>query len=502
MKIKVSCRKKAALNSRKDAIVIPVYKNIRSLRAIAGKNIDDELRAILDSDYFNFDEKETRNFYVELNKKLKKIYLVHAPKEVGDADTCREIGASIARILNGDKISSFSLIAFEDIYGEKRDFTRTTAFMEGVMFGLYSFDMLKTKKETNTLEDVEIITNVSRLKTYMDHNIAEWNSIFAYVTMARDLVNMPPNILTPEGFADYAKEHTLSNVRIEIWDEKDISANGLNLVRIVGQGSANPPRFIHLFYEGLPGSDRNIALVGKGVTFDSGGTNLKPTDSLEKMKSDMGGAAAVYAVTNLAALQSLPVNIHAYIPLVENIIGGNALRPGDIIKSFSGKTVEITNTDAEGRLILADALYLATKTDPNVIIDIATLTGACVIALGEFCAGLFSNRKFLSKNMSDIACKVGENVWELPLYERYSEKLKSKNADLKNIASGPKYGGAIMAALFLKEFVENYPWIHLDIAGTAFIESKHPVFGAQATGFGVRLIYQFIKTHYLKLRAL
>ncbi len=497
MKIKMSCRKKVALDSRKDAIVIPVYKNIPSLRAITGKKIDDELRTILDSDYFNYDEKEIKSFYVELNKKLKKIYLINTPKEIEDAEIYRELGAKIARILNGDKIYSFSLLAFEDIYSEKKDFTCTTAFMEGVMFGLYSFDMYKTKKETNTLEEVEIITNISRLKTYIDHNLAEWNAIFTYVAAARDLVNTPPNILTPAGFADYAGEHTLPNVKKEIWDEKEISGNGLNLVSIVGQGSANPPRFIHLYYEGLPGNPKNIALVGKGVTFDSGGTNLKPTGSLEKMKSDMGGAAAVYAVVNLAAHQQLPVNIHAYIPLIENIIGGSALRPGDIVKSLSGKTVEILNTDAEGRLILADALFMATKTDPEIIIDIATLTGACVVALGEFCAGLFSNRKFLSKHMSDVAYSVGEDVWELPLYEGYADKLKSKNADLQNMASGPKNGGAIMAALFLKEFVENYPWIHLDIAGTGFLESKHPVFGSEATGFGVRLMYQFIKSHYL-----
>ncbi|MDR0453896.1 MAG: leucyl aminopeptidase [Deferribacteraceae bacterium] len=497
MKIKISCRKKLALNSRKDAIIIPVYKNIPPLRTITGKKIDDELRAVLDSDYFNFDEKEIKSFYAEINKKLKKIYIIHTPKEINDAKIYREMGAKTAGILGEDKICSFSLIAFEDVYNKKKDFVCTTAFMEGVMFSLYSFDAYKTKKDANALEEVEIITNVNRLKTYIDNNMSEWNSIFTYVAMARDLVNTPPNILTPAGFADYAEEHTLPNIKKDIWDEKEIAANGLNLVKSVGQGSANPPRFIHLYYEGFPGKTKNIALVGKGVTFDSGGTNLKPTESLEKMKSDMGGAAAVYAVINLAALQSLPVNIHAYIPLVENIIGSNALRPGDIIKSFSGKSVEIMNTDAEGRLILADAISLATKTDPEIIIDIATLTGACVIALGEFCAGLFSNRKFLSKYISDAAYKVGEDVWELPLYEGYSEKLKSKNADIRNIASGPKYGGSIIAALFLKEFVENYPWIHLDIAGTAFIESKHPVFGAQATGFGVRLIYQFIKTHYL-----
>jgi leucyl aminopeptidase len=215
------------------------------------------------------------------------------------------------------------------------------------------------------------------------------------------------------------------------------------------------------------------------------------------MKDDMSGAATVFAIINLAAAQNLPININAYIPIVENIIGGRATRPGDVVKSLSGKTVEILNTDAEGRLILADALYMATKTDPEIIIDIATLTGACLIALGDHCAGLFSNRKFLSKNISEASAEVGEDLWELPLYENYAKRLKSQIADIQNMGTSGRNGGTILAALFLKEFVDNYPWVHLDVAGTAFVEEKHPVFGSQATGFGVRLIYQFIKKNYV-----
>lgn len=494
--MKISCRKKVALNSRKDAIVIPVYKNIHTLRPVTGKKIDDELRTIIDSDYFNFDEKEIKSFYVELNKKLKKIYLVNTPKEADDADIYREMGAKIARILNADKIYSFSLIAFEDIYNEKKDFTCTTAFMEGVMFAQYSFDKFKSKKEQHTLEEVEIITNMTRLKTYIDSHLSEWNDIFNYVGVARDLVNTPANFLTPKAFADYAADNSHPDIKVTVWDEKEIDKQKLGLVSAVGRGSDNPPRFIQLTYKGAPQVDDNVALVGKGVTFDSGGTNLKPSGFIEQMKADMAGAAAVFAMTNLAAARQLPVNINAYIPLVENIIGNNALRPGDIITSLSEKTIEVLNTDAEGRLVLADALFMATKTDPEVIVDVATLTGACVVALGDHCAGLFSNRKFLSKNISDISAKVGENVWELPLFEGYSSKLKSKNADLKNIGEG-RYGGAINAALFLKEFVNNFPWIHLDIAGPGFLDSEHPVFGSQATGFGVRLMYHFIKAHYL-----
>jgi leucyl aminopeptidase len=399
--------------------------------------------------------------------------------------------------LSSDKIYSFSVIAFEDIYNEKKNFTCTTAFMEGVMFGLYSFDRYKTKKNSHTLEEAEIITNITRLKTYIDTNMAELNDIFTHVNIAKDLTNAPANDLTPAAFADYIAGNAHPSLKVTVWDEKEIAARGMNLIASVGRGSDNPPRFIQVSYSGAAETTHNVAIVGKGVTFDSGGTNLKPTGGLEKMKSDMSGAAAVFAIVNLAASRNMPVNINAYMPMVENTIGGAAFRPGDIVKSFSGKTVEILNTDAEGRLILADALYLATKTDPEIIIDIATLTGACVVALGERCAGLFSNRKFLSKHMSDVSSEVGEDVWELPLYEGYAGKLKSKNADLHNRPSGAKDGGAILAALFLKEFVENYPWVHLDIAGPAFLGEEHPVFGSQATGFGVHLIYKFIKKHYI-----
>ncbi|MDR2868894.1 MAG: leucyl aminopeptidase [Deferribacteraceae bacterium] len=494
--MKISCHKKLALDSRKDAIVIPIYKNIPSLVGIAGREIDDELQKIISAAYFRFDDKELCSFYMELNKKLKKIYLLNLPKEPASGDVYRELGAKLAHTLSADKIGSFSLVALEDIYNEKKDYGYSTSFLEGVLFALYSFDSFKTKPQAQRLEDVEIITTQAKLKAYIDANSAEWLDTFKYVYTARDLVNTPPNVLNPAYFADFVAANCDPKLKVTIWNEEDINKEGLLLVAAVGNGSHNRPRFIKLSYIGEPKEPKNVAIVGKGVTFDSGGSNLKPSASMDTMKADMSGAAAAYAIMNLAAARELPINIHAYIPLVENIIGGNAMRPGDIIKSYSGKTVEVLNTDAEGRLILADALYMATKTSPEIIIDIATLTGAAIIALGDDCAAFFSNRKFLSKQLADISAKVGEAVWELPLFEAYADKIKSKNADLQNRSTLGRSGGTISAALFLREFVENYPWIHLDIAGPAYLERKHPVFGSNATGFGIRLLYQFIKTHY------
>ncbi len=496
--MKISCRKKIAFDSKKDAILVPVYKNIRSLKPITGRKIDDEIENIIQSDYFNFQEKEVKSFYIEINKKLKKIYLINAPKELEDKKKYLELGAKFAKILKTDKIESISMISFEDIYNEKKDFSATYGFIEGMMFGLYSFDMYKTKKESYSPVELEVITSQQRLKNYIDECSDDVNTIFKNVNMTRDLVNIPANDLTPIAFAKYIKDQLAENINIEIFDEKAIVDNGYSLIDAVGRGSANKPRFVKLFYNGDEATEFNIALVGKGVTFDTGGTNLKPSGSIESMKCDMAGAATVFSVINLIAELKLKVNIYAYLPLVENCISSTAIKPSDVIKSASGKTVEIMNTDAEGRLILADACYLATKTDPEVIVDVATLTGACVVALGPYCAGFFSNRKFLSKQLADISSEIAEDVWELPIYEGYESGIDSTVADMQNMSSFKREGGAIHAAIFLKQFVDNYPWIHLDIAGPAFLDREHPIFGKEATGFGVRLIYNFIKTHYCK----
>lgn len=494
--MKISCRKKIAVDSKKDAILVPVYKNIRSLRVITGKKIDEEIQKIIQSDYFNFEEKESKSFYIDLNKKMKKIYIIHIPKEQEDARFYMELGAKTAEIFKKDKISSFSLISFEDIYNEKKDFSSTKGFLEGFMFADYVFDRFKSKKSPEYTFEAEIITAMPRLKRYIDENTDEWLKIFENVNIMKDLINTPSNYLYPEKFAETVIENSLPNMNITVWKEDEIIKNNLNLLHAVGRGSAHKPYFIQINYKGNPESNASISLVGKGITFDTGGTSLKPAAGMHTMKADMSGAALMYTVTRLAALMNLKVNINTYIPLAVNIIGGSALVPGDVITSASGKTVEIMNTDAEGRLILADALYMASKNDPEVIIDAATLTGACVVALGPFCAGLFSNRKFLSKQISDVSWETAEDVWELPLFDYYEKGIESTVADIQNMSTFSREGGAIHAAMFLKQFVDNYPWIHFDIAGPAYLEKKHPIFGKEATGFGLRLLYNFIKNYY------
>lgn len=495
--MKISCRKKTALNSKKDAVLIPVYRNMRPLKTLTGKKIEDEINDMIASDYFSYDEKEFSSFFVEIGGKLKKIYLMNISKDPQDLRYYMELGASFAKTLKKEKISTFSMIAFEDIYMDKKEPLYTSAFLDGFFFGQYSFDMYKTRQEKVwQFDEVEVITSYTKLKRYIDDNAADWNIVFENVYMARDLVNMPPADLTPAAFADKIKHMSGDNISVTVVEDMSELEEKFPMVYAVGKGSTNPPRMVMLEYKGNPESEKHIALVGKGVTFDSGGTNLKPSGHIEDMKTDMAGAASVYAITKIAAETGLKVNIRTYMPMVENIIGSNAYKPGDILTSAMGKTVEIMNTDAEGRLILADALYTATKSDPEVIVDMATLTGACIVALGTHCAGLFSNRKFLAKNITDISYDVAEDVWELPLLESYQKRIKCDNADLCNIAKQRGEAGSVIAGIFLQEFVDNWPWIHLDIAGPAYIEDSHPIFGKNATGFGIRLLYKFIKVHY------
>jgi len=496
--MKISCRKKTALNSKKDAVLIPVYRNMRPLKVLTGKKIEDQINEMIASDYFSYEEKEFTGFFMEIGGKLKKIYLVTVPKDPADHRYYTELGGSFAKLLKKERITSFSILAFEDIYMEKRDCNFTKSFLDGFFFGQYSFDTFKSKQEKSYLfEEAEVITSFAKLKRFVDENAENWNSIFESVYLAKDLINTPPADMTPQIFAEKALSFADENLKVEVIDDMDVLEKDFPLVHAVGKGSTNLPKFLKIQYNGAPEVDKHVALVGKGVTFDSGGTNLKPTGSIEDMKTDMSGAATVLAVTKIAADTGMKINIKTYIPLVENIIGSCAYKPGDILTSKMGKTIEILNTDAEGRLILADALYEATKTDPELIIDVATLTGACVVALGSHCAGLFSNRKFLAKNMMDTSGAIGEDIWELPLLEAYQERVKSDIADLRNISKQKGEAGSTVAGLFLQEFVDNWPWIHLDIAGPAYLKEPHPVFGNHATGFGVRLLAEFLKNNYM-----
>ena len=315
------------------------------------------------------------------------------------------------------------------------------------------------------------------------------------MALARDLVNEPANILGTLEFAAEAKQLTKLGVSVEILGEKEMKKLGMGALLGVAQGSVRPPQLVIMRWNGGKLKDKPIAFVGKGVVFDSGGVSIKPAGGMEDMKGDMGGAAAVTGLMHTVAARKAKANVIGIIGLVENMVDANAQRPGDIVTSMSGQTIEVLNTDAEGRLVLADALhYCNTKFKPAFMVNLATLTGAIIVALGQEHAGLFSNNDELAARLTEAGLATGEKLWRMPMSAEYDKLIDSKNADMKNI--GGKFGGSITAAQFIKRFVGDTPWAHLDIAGTAMGSPASDVNTSWGSGFGVRLLNQLVASHY------
>lgn len=367
-----------------------------------------------------------------------------------------------------------------------------SAITESLILSNYEFLHYKSPKEQETLEQVELLLPRARNKKVIDKAVEMSQILGMAVTFARDLGNHPSNVATPSHLAHHAAEiaKTSKNVKVKILHKSDIAQEKLGGLLAVSQGSDEEPKFIILEY--WPRKTAPIvALVGKGITFDSGGVSIKPSEKLEEMKFDMAGAATVMAVIKAAVVLKLPINLVGLIPATENLPSGKAVKPGDIIRCHSGHTIEIINTDAEGRIVLADALDYAKKYKPNLVIDFATLTGAILMALGDDLIGAFTNTDRLLPKLLAAAKITGEKIWPMPLEESYEEFIKSEVAELRNIGT-QKFGDAINAANFLKHFV-NYPWIHLDIAGTAWATREKPYCGKGATGAGVRLAIEFLR---------
>ena len=372
----------------------------------------------------------------------------------------------------------------------------TQGLVEGITLGTYVFNRHKseeTRKKEKIIDEVYVLTQAGKLNAAAT-GILRGETVSEAVVFSRDLVNEPPSITTPTHLGEVAKGLAKGVVAITcvVFGKKEMETLGMGGILGIARGSDEEPKFIKLSYKG--GGRKTIALVGKGVTFDTGGLSLKPSQGLEIMKLDMAGGAAILGIFKALPILKPKVNIIGLISACENMPSGKAIKPGDVVRAMNGKTIEILNTDAEGRVVLADALsYAVEKIKPDAIIDLATLTGACIVALGEEIAGLFANDAKLAAVLKDAATASGEHVWELPLAAEYKETFKSTVADIKNI-SGKKYGGAISGALFLQEFVpDTIPWAHLDIAGPAFAEKDAPLTPQGGTGFGVRMLLQFLQ---------
>lgn len=416
--------------------------------------------------------------------KKKDFNIDRVRQAIGRASTyLRRIGIKrITTPLHGDGLSSISLS------------DSAQAIVEGSILGLYQFNKYKT-------ENLDEIKEVEELVIVEDHDLAEIKKgakrgeIIADATnFARDLINHPSNYATPTRMADAArdisKEH---NLKCKVLERPDMERLGMGGLLGVSKGSQEPPKFIIVEYQGAKKKTNLIVLVGKTITFDSGGISIKPSEKMEQMKDDMSGGASVLGCLLAASRLKIPLNIVGLLPASENMPSGSAIKPGDILKTMSGKTIEVISTDAEGRMILADALTYATRYKPAAIIDLATLTGACIIALGNFAIGLMGNNNELISKIKRAGDLSGERVWELPLWEEYKEQIRSDIADLKNV--GGRAAGTITAGAFLGKFVGDYPWAHLDIAGTSWNEQDRPYMPKGGTGVGVRLLIQFLSEY-------
>jgi leucyl aminopeptidase len=367
--------------------------------------------------------------------------------------------------------------------------------IEGLLLASYQFNKYRSEnRRAPALKGLTFARPGLKRAPALDRSVKWTQELVRGVFLARDLVNEPPSVTTASYLGKQALLHCRGRgVRVEVWNRKRIQAMNLAGLLAVNRGSTDEPRFIVIHYRPPVKSKRKIAVIGKGITFDSGGLSLKSAKSMETMKLDMSGAAAIIGAMSVVGRLKPPVEILAYIPCTDNLPSGSAQKPGDIIRYLNGKTAEVVNTDAEGRLILADGLALAAKQKPDCMINLATLTGACVVALGQEIAGVFGNHQPLVETIARCAREAGEKVWQLPLAKEYREDIKSSVADIKNVG-GSHGGGAITAALFLHEFVDNIPWLHLDIAGPAFTEKETPLCPKGGTGFGVRTLLKFFST--------
>ncbi|QLC74014.1 leucyl aminopeptidase [Pseudomonas sp. LPB0260] len=422
--------------------------------------------------------------------KAERVLLVGSGKdaELSDRQLRKLIGAAHA-VLKGLG-GSDAVLALQDLGVKGRDaYGKTRLIVESLADGDYQFDRFKSQKaEPRALKKLTLSCDKASLAE-VERATTHARAIAAGMAFTRDLGNLPPNLCHPSYLADQAKDLAKAhkNLKVEILDEKKLKELGAGAFLAVAQGSEQPPRMIVLHYQGGKKTDKPFALVGKGITFDTGGISIKPAAGMDEMKYDMCGAASVFGTLKAVLELQLPINLVCLLACAENMPSGRATRPGDIVTSMSGQTVEILNTDAEGRLVLCDTLTYAERFKPQAVIDIATLTGACIVALGANTSGLMGNNDELVEQLLAAGQHADDRAWQLPLFDEYQEQLDSPFADIANIG-GPK-AGTITAGCFLSRFAKQYPWAHLDIAGTAWISGGKE---KGATGRPVPLLTQYL----------
>ena len=482
---------KALLEWAGDSLAIGLFEDAVELTgelATLDQKFSGVLKELIAEEEFKGKANSTIFTRVNAGSPVRKLILVGLGKpEALKPDTLRRAAAAVARV--GKKQKS-KILGFNFPLWNNDPAASAQAIAEGIELALYQDIRFKSEPEDkgSQIETVDLLGFGGQ-----EAAITRASQIVSGVNLARQLVAAPANAVTPITLAEtaqaIAKDHGL---QVEILEKEDCEKLGMGAFLGVAQASELPPKFIHLTYkpEGTP--KRKLAIIGKGVTFDSGGLNIKGAGSgIETMKIDMGGAAAILGAAKAIAQIKPDVEVHFISAVAENMISGRAMHPGDILTASNGKTIEVNNTDAEGRLTLADALVYADKLGLDAIVDLATLTGANVIALGDDIAGLYTPDDAVASQLDKAAQSSGEKIWRMPMEEKYFEGLKSGIADMKN--TGPRPGGSITAALFLKQFVKDTPWAHLDIAGPVWTDKENGYNGAGATGYGVRTLVNWVE---------
>jgi len=478
--VKIGATSRAREEFAPELLAVALYKGERP------RDLGEDAAGVVSGGDFGGKAGETVLLYGQSGPAPRLMFVGLGERDLFTLEKLRRAAATVARRARAVKLQSaaFSLPVLPDT--ATREIARTVA--EGARLGLYRFDRHKSAADDQDLETFWLVADEGALD-----EATEGTELGAKVAggtvLARDLANEPSNVATPEYLAERARAIVDEyGMELEVLDRAGIEEEGLTGLAVVGRSATNEPRFIVLEHR-RGGDSAPVVLVGKAVTFDSGGISIKPSAGMEDMKFDMSGGAAVLGAMEAAGALDLPLNIVAIVPATENLPGGDAFRPGDVLQMHSGKTVEVVTTDAEGRLILADALSYARRYEPSAVVDCATLTGACVVALGAHASGLMGNDEDLVAELEAAGETTGEKAWPLPLFEEYKEQIKGDTADIKN--SGGRGGGALTAGAFLKEFAD-YPWAHLDIAGTAYGKKGNAYTTKGATGVPARLLVEFL----------
>jgi leucyl aminopeptidase len=474
-----------------DIAILPYWGDEKkTVAAFSRKEFSEEFLSLMEKD-FTAKPGESLLSYLPEGLEKRVLLLGLGKRKESDGDSLRKAYASALSVCRKKKLGHINLFVPQGLKEGEIE-----PILDGLWMANYSYDALKRKTvEENPTVLVKKVTLVGCSKD-VQANLDKMHHVMDGVNLTRDLVNGNADDVKASFLVQMAKDlgKKFSAIDVKILGKKELEKEGMGLMLAVNRGASQDPALILMHYRGDPKSDDITAVVGKGVTYDTGGLNLKPTGSMETMKCDMAGSAAVAGLIQACASLKLKKNVLGVIASVENAIGGDAYKPGDVYISHSGKSIEISNTDAEGRLVLADAFsYVQKHFEVSRLIDFATLTGGVIVALGDEAAGLFSNDKKLCDQIKKAAEVVGERVWELPLYPEYLEALKSSIADLKNARNGRK-ASAGSGAMFLKQFVEkDLPWAHLDIAGTAYLSDLSAYSPSHATGVGVKLMIEFLQ---------